>query len=148
MIKESRAIVVSDTSVKDGEMGGAWMIKNNNSNELISNEIYHKEWKENSNRLAEVKILLELIQVIEWKSRHISNKKIEIALDCYDVYYKVVKQILTINYIVGDRGGEIAVIRKAIEKASIMIELHLKKASKKKTYILARSITIVSVWVW
>ena len=41
------------------------MIKNNNGDELLSIEIYYKKQKENSNRLAEVIILLELIQVIE-----------------------------------------------------------------------------------
>ena len=99
MIEESRTIAASDALVKDGEMGGAWMIKNSNGDELIRNEIYHKEWKENSKRLVEVITLLELIQVIEQKSRHISNGKIEIALDYRDVYYKVVKQILMTNHI-------------------------------------------------
>ena len=77
--------------------------------------------------MVEVITLLELIQVIEWKSRHISNGKIEIALDYRNVYHKVVKQILITNHIVRDEGGEIAAIRKAIKKASITIELHLKK---------------------
>ena len=43
MIEESWAIAASDASVKDREIGGAWIIKNNNGNKLISNEIYHKE---------------------------------------------------------------------------------------------------------
>ena len=138
MIEESQAIAASDVSIKDREMGRAWMIKNNNDNKLLSNEIYHKEWKENSNRLAEVIILLELIQVIEQKSRYISNGKIEIALDYRKVYCKIIKQILTTTHIVGDGGGEIAAIRKAIKKASITIELHLKKGNPKRNLYISK----------
>ena len=65
MIIESKAMAASDASVKDGEMGGAWIIKNQKGDCLLSNEIYHKEWKENSNILAEAIILLKLVQVIE-----------------------------------------------------------------------------------
>ena len=36
------------------------------------------------------------------------------------------------NHIVGDGEGKIAVIRKAIEIASIIIELHLKKGHPKR----------------
>ena len=85
MILESKVIAASDVSIK-GEMGGAWIIKNNEGDELLSNEIYYKEWSNNSNAFAEAITLLELIQVIERKSRHISSRKIVIVLDCRKVY--------------------------------------------------------------
>ena len=43
IILESKAIAASDASVKDGEIGGAWIIKNNEGDKLLSNEIHHKE---------------------------------------------------------------------------------------------------------
>ena len=82
-----------------------------------------KKWKKNSNVSAEAILLLELVQVIEWKSRHISNRKIVLALDYQEVHYKAIKEIVKINHIIGDGGGEIAVIKKVIERVSIMIEL-------------------------
>jgi len=132
MILESKAIAASDASVKDGEMGGAWIIKNNEGDELLSNEIHHKEWNNNSNVSAEAIMLLELIQVIEWKSRHISSGKIVIALDCREVYRKVVKQIYKTNHIVCDGRGEIAAIKEAISRTSILIEINLKKEYPKR----------------
>ena len=72
-------------------------------------------------------ILLELIQVIEQKSRYIVYSKIVIALECQEVYYGIVKKIITTNNIVGEGDREIVAIRNAIRKVLIVIELQLKQ---------------------
>ena len=43
MIVQSRALAASDASVKDGEMGGAWIIKKISREEVLLNRIYHKK---------------------------------------------------------------------------------------------------------
>ena len=108
---ESKAMAVSDASAKDREMGRIWIFKNQKGDCLLSNKTYYKKWKENLNVLVEAITLLELAQVIEWKSRYISNGKIIIALDCREVYHKVVKEIIKINHIIWNGGRELAVIK-------------------------------------
>ena len=61
MIVQSRALAASDASVKDKEMGGAWIIKKISGEEVLLNRIYYKKWTDNSSKLAEALILLELI---------------------------------------------------------------------------------------
>ena len=67
-------------------------------------------------------ILLELIQVIKRKSRHIEQGKIIIALDYQEVYQGILKKIMKTNSIVSDGGGKIAAIRDTVSKVSIVIE--------------------------
>ena len=98
----------------------------NSGQEVLSNRIYNKKWADNSSKSAEATILLELVQVIVKKSKHIQHRKIIIALDCYEVYWRIVKKIMKTICIVGDRGGEIAAIRDAISNAIIEIEFQLK----------------------
>ena len=85
-IIQSRAIAASDVSIKDGKMGRAWIVMKNNGQEVLFNRLYHKKWADNSSKSAEVIILLELVQVIVKKSKHIQYGKIIIALDCREVY--------------------------------------------------------------
>ena len=73
--------------------------------------------------MAEAIILLELVQVIEWKSRYISNGKIVIALDCREVYYKDIKEIVKTNHIIRNGDRELAAIKQGIKRASIIIKL-------------------------
>ena len=65
---------------------------------------------------AEALILLELIKVIEKKSRHIIDRKIIISIDCREEWKKIVKNIMKISYIISDRGEEIIAIKKLISK--------------------------------
>ena len=61
MIIQSRALAASDASVRDREIGGVWIIKKISGEEVLSNRIYHKKQTDNSSKLAEALILLELI---------------------------------------------------------------------------------------
>jgi hypothetical protein len=54
---------------------------NVNKRELLSNQLYHKHWIDNTTGIAEVIILLELITVIERKGRGIEEGKIVISID-------------------------------------------------------------------
>ena len=129
---QSRAIAASDTSVKEGELGGAQMIMSSNGNEVLSNRLFHKKQDKNSSKVAEAVVLLELVKVIASKSRNIREGKIIIALDCREVYKSIVNKIFKSTKLVGDGGGEIALIRKAISTATIQIEFQLKRGHPNK----------------
>ena len=80
-IEEGKAVAAIDASVKNGKMGGSQIMSNVNKRELLSNQLYHKHWIDNTTGIAEVIILLELITVIERKRRGIEEGKIVISID-------------------------------------------------------------------
>ena len=41
-IQEGKVHTATDASMKDGEMGGSWILTNNNKDEIIQNVLYHK----------------------------------------------------------------------------------------------------------
>ena len=61
MIVENKFIAASNTSVKEEEIREVWMIEKNNRDKILSNEIYCKDWKRNTNELVEVIIMLDLV---------------------------------------------------------------------------------------
>ena len=63
-IQEGNAVAATDVSVKDGRMGGRWIISNRRRSGEISGELYHKEWNEITAGIAETITLLELITVL------------------------------------------------------------------------------------
>ena len=80
-IEEMKAFAATDALVKDGEMGGCWIIANNEERDVLSRELYHKRWKHNSSGSAEVIVLLELLVVLEKRGRNINNGRIVIGID-------------------------------------------------------------------
>ena len=46
-------------------MGGAQIITDIDKKSIISNQLYYKEWSDNTSGVAEVIVLLELIIVLE-----------------------------------------------------------------------------------
>ena len=71
LIAQFEAVAAVCTSIKEGELGGAWIIMSKSGMEMISNKIYHKAWNDNSSVAAEAAILLKLITVIGKKSKEI-----------------------------------------------------------------------------
>ena len=72
MIQRGTAIATSDASVKDGCMGGCWIIANSDwQKTLMTNKLYHNQWEDNMSGVAEMITILELIAVLEKKDRHI-----------------------------------------------------------------------------
>ena len=132
MIMQSRAIAATDASVKEGELGGAWIIMSTQGREVLSNKLYHKEWDENSSKAAKAIVLLELVTVITKKSINIRSGKIIIALDCSEVNKLIIKKLHKATALVCDGGSEIAAIRQAIEASTIQIEFKLQNGHPKK----------------
>ena len=60
-------VAASDVSVKDGKIGGSWIIIDINKETKLENVLYHKEWRKNMIKSAEAIVLLELVKVFERK---------------------------------------------------------------------------------
>jgi len=110
-IENELVYAASDASVKNGQMAGCWMIRNESNELLLQNHLYHKEWENNTIVGAEAITLLELIEVIERKGRGISHGKITIGVDNRKVYQRIVEEIAKPNVYAKDSGAEIAQIK-------------------------------------
>jgi len=93
-ISESEAFAASDASMAKGEMTGYWCIQDGNQNTLTENLLYHKEWMENTAKGAETITLLELIEVLGRKGKHITSRKIQIGFDNRTSYKKIMQALL------------------------------------------------------
>ena len=79
--QESKAVAAADASVKNGEMGGRWIISNKQKTMEISGELHHKKWNDNASGVVEAIALLEIITVLEGRGKHAQCGKIEIGFD-------------------------------------------------------------------
>ena len=66
-IMQRIAYAASDVSVKDSSMGGCWILVDKHKRFKKEQILYHKQWNDNSSGVAEVLVLLELLEVIEYK---------------------------------------------------------------------------------
>ena len=126
-ISESKAFAASDASMAKGEMTGYWCIKDGNQNTLIENLLYHKEWMDNTSKGAETITLLELIEVIGSKGKHITSRKIQIGFDNRTSYKKITQALSKPSEYTQDSGAAIARIKKIMKEAPFEIELVLVK---------------------
>jgi len=113
--------------VKDNYIGGYWIIANIQGRKLLQNTLYHQRWGDNTTRAAEVITLLELLKVIEKKSRYILNRKIKIGFDNKKGYNKIVNRIYKLNVYVQEAGAEVVMIKKVLKKIKFDIEISLEK---------------------
>ena len=60
-------VAATDASVKEGRIGGSWMIRNRENRRLLHNRLCYKDWRENASGAAEVIVLLELVTMSERK---------------------------------------------------------------------------------
>ena len=127
VIIEGKAYAATDSSMDDREMAGYWCIKDIDQRLLIHNTIYHKEWKDNTCKGAEAITLLELIEVIVTKGKHIPTGKIKIGFDNRLAYRKIVNAILKPSTYAQDSGAEISRIKTLLKEVSFEIELVLVK---------------------
>ena len=96
-IAERDACTATDALVKDGKIGGCWIIANNANKDVLSREMHHKRWEHNSSGSAEAIVLLELLAVLEKRGRNMNNGKIAIGIDNRRVHKKILKSIKKIN---------------------------------------------------
>ena len=71
LIKENKVMVAYNTLMKDGRIDAYQMVMIMNKKVLMEREIFSKQWHFNMLRSAEAIILLDLIKVINIKSRDI-----------------------------------------------------------------------------
>ena len=114
-------------------MGGYWIIINKEQTIEVKNTLFHKNWDDNTYKGAEAIILLELIEVIEKKGRHILSGKMTIGLDNRKVYQAIVKGIVKASLFSQDGEAEIARIRQLIKRIRFEIELKLIRGHSKET---------------
>jgi len=80
-IKHNIALAIIDAILKDRIMGGFWIIISFTRSAEIKNKMCSKQWSKNANKGAEAIVLLDLIQIINKKSRHIDSGSIKICTD-------------------------------------------------------------------
>jgi len=124
-IEEGKAYAASDASVSEGEMARFWYIKDSENKSLLQNLIYHREWQNNSTEEAEAITLLELMEVIERKGKHIREEKIQIGFDNRQAYKKIVQKLMKPSIYTREAGAEIARIKRIMDKVSFEIEIRL-----------------------
>ena len=111
MIEVENAYATGDTSVKALSMRGYQYLTNIEKNDKIENMLYSNYWKQNTPRVAEAIVVLNMIEVIKIKGRHIVNGKVVISIDSRKVH-QMIAQISTANYHIQDRAAEASTIRR------------------------------------
>ena len=68
-------------------------------------------------------MLLDLIQIINQKSRHINSSSIKIYTDNQKNINRVTKKVMKVNFYTQDAGAEIKMIKSIIKETKINIEI-------------------------
>jgi len=130
-IQNDEIVAASDASCKWKSMTGHWIIASTNENIRIENTIFHRSWGNNTIVGAEAITLLELVEVISRKSKHISHGSIEIAVDNKKVYRAITNELPKPTQYSQDGGAAITRIKELINESTITIKLILTKCPKK-----------------
>jgi len=72
-------------------------------------------------------MLLELIEIIEKRGRHINNRKLVIGIDNCTAYGEIAKKVMKPNSYTNDTGIEIAQIRSLLQRIKFEIEFILMR---------------------
>ena len=126
-IIESKVHVASDALAKNNAMAGHWCMKDLQQQMLESSTMFHKEWKCNTIVGAEAIVLLQMLEVIERKGRHITSGKIRIGFDNREAHEKIVNKIVKASVFSQDSGAEIARIKETLDTVQFEIEILLQK---------------------
>jgi len=132
-IENGEMLAATDASCKNNSMTGHWMLITTRQTNLTERTIYHKQWHPNTIVGAETITLLELVEVINKKCKHISRGKIRIGVDNRKAYNSITNQMMKSTQYTQDAGAEITRIKQIIEESHIEIQLILIKHSKKIT---------------
>ena len=112
-------------------MTGYWCIRDAKKQLLSKNSMHHKQWQNNTSAGAEAVVLLELMEILERKGRHISQGKTQIGFDNRIVHKKIVENIAKASIFAQDAGAEIAQIKSLKDKIKFEIELLLVRGHEK-----------------
>ena len=102
---------------------------------LMKKEVFLKEWKINTPRMAEAVILLDMIYTINGKSYDINGVDMTVAIDNKAVWRMVHKSLVIPNYFNQDAAAEASLVKKLIEQCNIHLTLQ-KVISHKKIITL------------
>jgi len=131
-IQSCEAVAATDASVKDGMMGGRWIMSNTQRTFELSGELFHKEWNENTAGVAEVITLLELITVLERRGRHINEGCIEIGFDNKKQYHRLMSKMSKSNMWAQEAGAEVAMIKEHLKQIKFEVRIKLIKGHEKQ----------------
>ena len=92
-IRNRMVVAATDASVKDSHMGRCLIISDENKSFKKEHVLYHKKWIDNNSGVAEVIVLLQLLEVIEAKGRHINEGEINIGFDLKKAHKKIINNI-------------------------------------------------------
>ena len=98
----------------------------------LENSLFHKEWGSNTIVGAEAITLLELLEVINKKSKHIQHGKINIGIDNRKLRKTIIEKVMKPAQYTQDGGAVITRIKEIIKEASIEIKLTLITHSKRR----------------
>ena len=124
-VRNKTAIAATDASVKESNMGGCWIISDKNKSFEKEHVLYHKRWIENNSDVAEVLVLLELLEVIEAKGRHINEGEINIGFDLRKAHKKIINNIMKSNEYAQESGAEISRIKDILQKIKFTVKIIL-----------------------
>ena len=129
-IEKEEAYAAADASLKEGRMGGHWILTDDKKGEIIENTLYHKAWRDNTIKGAEAIVLLELVTVLRNRGRNVRNRKLTIVIDNRKVYNGVTNMILKASTYNQDAGAEIAQIQQLLREIKFKVEFKLVKIKK------------------
>ena len=124
-IRNRKAVAATDASVKDSCMGGCWIISDENKSFQQKHELYHKEWIDNNSGVAEAIVLLQLLEHIEEKGRHINEGAIRIGFDLRKAHKKIINDIKRSNEYALESGAEISRIKYLLDKIKFEVRIML-----------------------
>ena len=87
--------------------------------------LYHKNWNLNTIVGAEAITLLELMEVLKRRARHIENGKITIGFDNRIAHQQMINEVVKPTMFANDAGAEIAQIRDIMKEIKFEVKLQL-----------------------
>ena len=107
-ILNRRALAYSNAPVNAGIIEGFWIISDITKEYEMKYRMYFKTWSLNTPKGTEVTTLLDLIEIVYRKLRHLTSRRIQIFHNNKDVVRGVNHKLITENKLVQDTGSKIA----------------------------------------
>jgi len=130
-IEQRTAVAATDASVKNDQMSGVWIMADKEKTFQISNEIYHKRWRDNTAGAAEVIVMLELLTVLERRGKHIKEGCITIGFDNRRQYKNIVNRIHKSNVYAMEAGSGISSIKNKLDQIEFEVKIVWNKGHEK-----------------
>ena len=123
LVRERKAYELYDMLVKEGRMGGYWMLMTLDKRILIEKELYSKNWHINMPRSVEEIILLDLVQILYHKARQIEEGGIIITFDIKEMWRMANEGMKIANHYNQDAAVEGLVVDRLVREMNINIVL-------------------------